>query len=310
MKAFFLPAGLLLSALVAGVVPSWGASLQQLGLIPWAIVVIFLINGYQTQLSALPKNHHFASALLAASLIILGFAPFLGALLAGLLGFSGIMALGLVVKATVPSTLSTSIVMTQLAGGNPLWALVMTVITNAVGVFSIPLLLSLTLTDAGSFQLDPWALLLQLILLVLLPFIAGLAARQIFSLAPDHLLLQYLPSVCIILAVWMSLSASSDVFAQLNLLDFGRILAATLLLHFGLMALGALAGRLLRTPREGQVALLLISSQKTLPVAISVLAAIGPDLGEAVLVCVLFHFIQLLADSLMLPLLKRAYPAT
>jgi sodium/bile acid cotransporter 7 len=46
------------------------------------------------------------------------------------------------------------------------------------------------------------------------------------------------------------------------------------------------------------------TSQKTLPVAISVLAALNLPIGEAVLTCVLFHFLMLFADSLLVPKLR------
>lgn len=305
MHSLFLPAGLLISFLVAWLVPAPGLLLKELGLIPWTVIVIFLVNGYQTKLSETPKSMAFVKTLLCAGIITLMLAPLMGGVTAQWLGLSAGMALGLVVKSAVPSTLSTCIVMTQLAGGNPLWALVITVVLNLVGVFTIPLMLSWTLADLSGFELSPWHLLLQLVQLVLIPFIVGLAARQILSLRPDHIVLVYLPSVCVILAVWMSLSASSDIFQALDILTLGKIVVATFVIHFGLMGISLIAARIIRTPQEGIVALLLTGSQKTLPVAVSVLAALNQPIGEAILLCVLFHFIQLFADAALVPRLKR-----
>lgn len=308
MKSLFLPSGLLCSFIFAWFLPFPGTLLNEVGLMPWTIVLIFLVNGYQTQLHELPRDRHFLYALISAGVITLGLAPFMGAALAGWFGFGAGMALGLIVKATVPSTLSTCIVMTQLAGGNSLWALMMTVALNIIGVFTIPFILSSILAESGAITLSPWELLIQLILLVLLPFLAGLIARRMLSIAPDHFLLQYLPSSCIIFAVLMALSSSNEVLKELDLTTLIQIIAVTLILHFSLMALGAIAAKLVNTPTEGSVALLMVSSQKTLPVAVSVLASLNQPIGEAILICVLFHFIQLFSDSLVLPWLKRCYP--
>lgn len=305
MHSLFLPAGLLISFLVAWLIPAPGLYLKELGLIPWTVIVIFLVNGYQTKLSEAPKSISFVKALLCAGVITLFLAPLMGDITAQWLGLSAGLALGLVVKSAVPSTLSTCIVMTQLAGGNPLWALVITVVLNLVGVFTIPLMLSITLSDLSGFDLSPWHLLLQLVQLVLIPFIIGLAARQVLSLRPNHSVLVYLPSVCVILAVWMSLSASSEIFQALDVLTLTKIVIATFVIHFGLMAISLLTARIIRTPQEGIVALLLTGSQKTLPVAVSVLAALNQPIGEAILLCVLFHFIQLFADAALVPHLKR-----
>ncbi|WP_169051492.1 bile acid:sodium symporter [Neptunomonas sp. XY-337] len=307
MKNLFLPAGLLVSFVVAWLFPALGNQLKELGLIPWTVVAIFVVNGYQTKLSELPKDKHFFSALAAAGIITLLLAPLLGSFVAHFLAFGSGMALGLIVKATVPSTLSTCIVMTQLAGGNALWALMITVILNVIGVFTIPMMLSLTLGGADGIALSPWDLLFKLILLVLLPFIGGLAAKRLLSLSPNHIVLQYLPSSCVIAAVWMSLSSSNDVFRSLEWGVLLKILIATFIVHFGLMALAWVASRLLKTPNEGVVALLLTSSQKTLPVAVSVLAALNQQVGEAILVCVLFHFIQLFADASLVPKMAKRW---
>ena len=51
--------------------------------------------------------------------------------------------------------------------------------------------------------------------------------------------------------------------------------------------------------------MILTGAQKTLPVAVSVLAALNYPIGEALLVCVLFHFMVLFGDALLVPYLKR-----
>lgn len=307
MKSAFLPVGLTIAFIIAWLAPEPGSLLKEIGLIPWVVVAIFLVNGFQTNLAELPRSRTFVATTLVAALINLILSPFIGLALASIAGLSAGASLGLIVKATVPSTLSTCIVLTQLAGGYALWALIMTLVLNIIGVFTIPFMLSLTLEQVSDIQIDPVALLQKLMLLVLLPFFIGAILRRLSSINPHHILLQYLPSSCVIIAVWMSLSSSSDVFASLQLSTLISIVLASIAVHLILMLCAWLAGKLMKLEWQALVALVFTASQKTLPVAVSVLTALNGALGEALLVCVLFHFLQLFIDSMLPAPLKKHY---
>lgn len=57
-------------------------------------------------------------------------------------------------------------------------AILLTVSSNMLGILTVPLLLPLLLgSAAGGLQLDSWALLKQLVVMVLLPTVAGALAR-------------------------------------------------------------------------------------------------------------------------------------
>ena len=306
VQSLFLPGGLVLSFIVAWWLPEPGSQLKDLGLIPWMVVTIFLVNGYQTNLKELPRDRQFIYALIVAGIMALLVAPLIGLGVTQLLALPAGLALGILVKAAVPPTLSTCIVMTQLSNGYPLWALIITVVLNLIGVFTLPFMLGLTLDTQGSLEIDPLPLLKSLVLLVLIPFLAGLSLRRLLSVDPGHLLLRYLPSSCIVLTVWMALSSSHDIFQTLELSVLWQIILATWLIHFSLMALAYLSSRVLQLDPRARIAMLFTVSQKTLPVAISVLAALDQTLpiGEAILACVLFHFLMLFTDSLLEPKLR------
>jgi len=301
LKSLFLPVGLLLCFVLAWSFPEPGSAAKELGLIPWMVVAIFLVNGYQTNLSELPKSRSFLYALIGGGFLSLIISPLIGLGVAQAMALPAGIALGIIVTATVPPTLSTCIVMTQLSGGYPLWSLMMTVILNIAGVFTIPFMLGYIMEGSGAIRIEPLSLLLTLILLVLLPFLLGIAARSLSSLDPRSALLQYLPSSCIILTVWMALSDSNELFQTLQALTLVQIAIATLVIHFGMMALSYLLSQILKLEPQARIAMLFTLSQKTLPVSISVLAALDMPIGEAVLTCVLFHFLMLLTDSLLTP---------
>lgn len=306
MKSLFLPVGLIIAFVIAWFLPEPGTYLKQIGLIPWMVITIFLINGYQTNLSELPRDKTFFSALIVGGLISLIIGPLVGLGMSTLFALPAGFALGLIVKATVPPTLSTCIVMTQLSNGYPLWALIMTVALNIVGVFTIPFMLGLTLDNGADISIEPLPLLQKLMLLVLLPFILGLLAKRVMSLNPKHVVLQYLPSGCVIATVWMALSESSEILYQIEPLSLVKIALAALSVHFILMGLSVIASLLLKLDPAAKLAMLFTVSQKTLPVAVSVLTAMNLDIpvGEAVLVCVTFHFLMLFCDAMIAPKLK------
>jgi len=305
MKSSFLPVGLIVAFFVAWLVPDVGTQFKEWGLIPWIVVTIFLVNGYQTNLSELPRSRHFVVTLLFTALIALLISPLIGLGVAGILGLGAGFTLGLVVKATVPPTLSTCIVMTQLAGGYATWALIMTLALNIIGIFTIPFMLDLTLDGVGEINIDPLPLLQKLVLLVLIPFLAGLGLRRIANIDPKHIVLQYLPSTCVIMAVWMALSDSSEIFQSLSPTALLSIATAALLVHVILLAICWLGSIALKLEWKAAIAVILTGSQKTLPVAVSVLTALNLPMGEALLVCVLFHFLVLFGDALLVPYLKR-----
>ncbi len=307
MKTYFLPVGLLISLIISLVIPTPGVYLKELGLIPWCVVIIFFVNGYQTELKELPKSKSFVYTLLVTSFICLIISPIIGMLTASALQLGLGLTLGLLVKSAVPSTLSTCIVMTNLAGGRGTWALMMTVIINIIGVFSIPFMLGITASGNIDFDIDPFVLLQKLVLLVLCPFVVGFFAKKLSLLSPQHPFLAYLPSTMVIAAVWLSLSASAEILYTINFMALVKIAAAALIVHFGLMIIAMIAARFLAIDTGAQVAVALTASQKTLPVAVSILASFNQNVGDAVLFCVLFHFIQLFADAALLPKLKRYY---
>ena len=306
MKNYFLPIGLLLAFLLAWLDPRPGEVLHQLGLMPWMVIIIFLINGYQTNLKQLPRGRGIITAAIVGITISLLISPFVGLAVASLISLPVGAVIGLVVMATVPPTLSSGIVMTQIAGGNVPKALFLTILLNLVGIFTIPFMLHLTLESIGIISISPWPLLKQLILIVLIPFLVGMMVKQVVHIPPRHWLLKYLPSLCVVGTVWMSVSASADTLREINLVLLLLLVAGAFAVHAALLLLCLLSRSIYRPEPDEWRALLFTASQKTLPVAIGVLAALGEPIGLAVVACIVFHFLQLFLDSIIASKLGQA----
>ncbi|ANG64132.1 bile acid:sodium symporter [Marinobacterium aestuarii] len=300
---WFLPLGLCLAIVAALLLPGPGVALNQLGLPALLVALIFLINGMQTRLSGLRPEPRFGATFVAAALISLLLSPLLGWFIVRGSGVDASLGLGLLVMALVPPTLSSCIVLTRVAGGKAIWALFLTLGLNFLGILTIPLLLS-TLVGS-SIELSPWPLLFKLLQIVLLPFVLGLLLRPLLGALIQAPWLGVVPTVSVIATVWITLSASEASLYQLSLLALAGIAVLAFVLHGLLLLLSMLAARLLSLQAAERSALMLTASQKTLPVAVSVLVGLGSSTGVAVISCILFHLLQLLFDSLLAPRLRR-----
>ena len=304
MQQWFLPVGLVLAILLALAAPEPGTALNGTGLVAALVPVIFLVNGYQTRIDMLSLGGRFVAVLASGVVIGLLLSPFLGLAAATLLGLPAVTALGLVVMASMPPTLSSGVILTENAGGHTLWAMLLTILLNLAGIFTVPFMLDLTLEAGAEVAVAPWPLLWRLLGLVLLPFvIGGVLRRLIARKAPGWV--RYVPSSCIILTVWMSMSASRATLLELTLGALVLIAVGSLLVHGGLLGVCAAAGRGLKLAAGERIALLFVVSQKTLPVAIGVLTALNVPIASALVVCIVFHFLQLMVDALLAARLRR-----
>lgn len=299
MAHYFLPVGLVLALLISWLEPAPGTALQQMGLAPWLVITIFLVNGYQANLKQFPRGRAVVPLAAIAIAISLLISPLLGLAIASGLGLPAAAALGLVAMATVPPTLSSGIVVTQLAGGDVVKALFLTILLNLLGIFTIPFMLHLTLGSAGLVEVSPLPLLKQLLLIVLVPFLLGMGLKSLVRIPPRHWLLKYLPSSCVITTVWISASASSETLRALDLSLFLLLVVGALAVHGTLLVLCGAAGAMRGMERGERLALLFTASQKTLPVALGVLAGMNQLVGLAMVACIIFHFLQLMLDSMI-----------
>ena len=295
-KKLFLPVGLILAIAGALLVPGAGTWLKQNNFVPFFVVAIFLISGWKFSLRNAKLNHKFIYSIVLAIIISLFIAPFIGVATVKVFGFEAMAALGIIVTCCVPVTLSSATVITEVAHGNAVWALLMTVIMNLTGIFTIPLMLKLSIEEAEGVNISVWKLLLKLILLVLLPFAAGMIARKLTK-RKTKAFVAYIPSICVILTVYAAASASYKLLYKCSFSEILLLTTAVFSIHAVLMLIAWPGGKLLKLETPELKALIFISSQKTLPLSISVLALLCENPGAAIISCLLFHFTQLFVDS-------------
>ncbi|MGB5687238.1 MAG: bile acid:sodium symporter [Candidatus Electrothrix sp.] len=301
MRQLFLPLGLILAAIFALTLPQAGVIFADHSGIKLTIIIIFLVSGYQTGTAGIPLNKSLFHIFLTAAAVSLLLAPLLGLVIGSVFDLSPSLVIGLIIICAVPPTLSSGIVITGISRGNTVLALMLTISLNLIGTLTLPTILHLCLKASGPVIIDQWALFIKMLFLVLLPFIIGKILRVISNnllnkqrISPNW---SYVNSSCVILAVYISLAVSRQEFFRTDAGQYLAVLFSVSLVHFLLLGVNTQAAKLLKLNAKDGKALLFVASQKTLPVSLAVLAGLHQDTGNAVIVCLLFHFVQLLVDS-------------
>ncbi len=211
----------------------------------------------------------------------------------------------------LPSTVSTSVVMVSIAGGNVPAAIFNASISSLLGIVITPLLTSAFLhTGTGGGQL--WGLAGQLLWQVVLPVGAGVLLNARFNaFAERHKAgLRYFDQTTILLIVF---TAFCDSFAQgifgryrpADVLKLGAGMVALYLLVFGLI--WGLS-RSLRFSRADQIVAVFCGSKKSLvhgSVMASLLFPASAATGLILLPLMLYHALQIVLASSMAQYLGR-----
>jgi len=313
---------LLLSMMGVGLAaPAAGVAAAQAGLAKAVTVAIFVVAGLQL------RRGEALTALSAVGCVAWGMASIL--LLTPLFALPLLalplepraLCLGTAVFACMPTTLSSGINMTTAAGGNTALAILLTLATNTGGVFTLPWVMPRVLGGSVGDALQPMVLLRQLVETVLLPTLAGAAARALVpgvaaAVDGNRRAVMYFSAACLATVPWMQVSKTA---ASGSPVGGGALLLAAALggvLHLAFLAFNWVAASVLdlgggkgalQQARLKQ-ALVLQASQKTLPVAVAVISspALAPALGAggagiASLAAVAAHLTQVLIDSFMIP---------
>ncbi len=273
------------------------------------ILAIFFFSGLALDARLLRRGLGDAKATAAALVSIFIFAP-LVALLFRVLPLDIQIITGLFLVAVMPSTLSSGVVMTGGAGGNSAHALLVTIIANALAVFTIPVVLSLLLSttgDARTIVIDKTAIMIKIAVLVLVPLIAGMVIQYVLhqQIAALQSKTQILNQLLILSIVWMAMCQSRG-----TILAGGHaiipISAVTLVYHLILVALAAFLAKVLGIGPGRRESIIFMGGQKTLPLSVILQVTLFPEYGLALAVCVVHHILHLITDAYLVERLKHS----
>ena len=212
--------------------------------------------------------------------------------------------LGIFYVAALPSTVSSSVVMVSIAGGNIPAAIFNASISSLIGVFITPIWMSFLLTSTnGNYDLT--SVIGKLTLQVILPVILGLVLNQRLGwlAARNKSALRYFDQITILLIVYTAFCESFALrsFEKISVNDLLWLAALMLGLFFLMFGFITLLSRLLHFNREDRITALFCGSKKSL-VQGSVMANVlfpGSMAGVALLPIMMYHALQLIVASII-----------
>ncbi len=225
----------------------------------------------------------------------------------------GLLVYGMFALAVLPTTVSTCVVFTQTTGGNTVGALFNSALSNVVGIFLSPLLLSLFL--AGSPAALPAENILgtlqSLVLTMFVPVAIGQGLHLRFRETAQRIRkkLSEASSALILFIVYVTISGISDNLEFLDMLPALPVpflfLAVT---HLFFVAVAYFGAQALGLPRNDRISAMFVGPEKTMAMGVPLLTVYftgRPDLLAIALLPLLFyHPFQLLTGGII-----RSLPA-
>lgn len=238
---------------------------------------------------------------IVATLVNLGLVPLLTLLVIPFLRDD--LAGGLLVAATVPSTLASAAVWTRKAGGDDTVAIFVTLLTNLSCVLVTPAWLAVLLGQ--QVQLDTRSLMLSLLVIVVLP-IAVAQLMRLNNRFCKHIEQQksLFSTLCQIGILTMVLIGSVQMGQRLadspealgsNWLAILMATVAACLVHVTALVIAWWLASALGIARPQKIAVSLSGSQKTLMIGLK----LALDCGVSILPMVVYHVSQLLIDAVI-----------
>ncbi|CAN5410858.1 bile acid:sodium symporter [soil metagenome] len=212
--------------------------------------------------------------------------------------------LGIFYVAALPSTVSSSVVMVSIAGGNIPAAIFNASISSLIGVFVTPLWMSFLLANTSG-QYDLVGVIGKLTIQVIVPVILGLLLnRKLGWLAErNKSWLRYFDQLIILIIVYTAFceSFSRNLFAKYSAGDLLWLAGLLLGLFFLIFGLITLFGKWLNFSREDLITALFCGSKKSLiqgTVMANMLFA-GSIAGVVLLPIMIYHALQLIVASIL-----------
>ena len=297
----------------------WQPSLgSQASPVPWHLVttvgvaLVFFFYGLKLNLEKLREGMRNWRLPLVVQLTTFGLFPALALLAKPFFGAEGeLLWQSIFFLCALPSTVSTSVVMVSIAGGNLPAAIFNASLSSLVGIALTPLLTSLFLhTGTGGSQL--WGLAVQLLWQVVVPVGAGILLHARFGALVDRHKagLRYFDQFTILLIVFTAFceSFAQGIFRSYEPADIVKLSGGLLGLYLLVFALVWGLGRLLNFSRADNITAVFCGSKKSLvhgSVMASLLFPASTAAGLILLPLMLYHALQINLASSMAQYLGR-----
>ena len=208
------------------------------------------------------------------------------------------------IMAAQASSLASALALTVLSRGNQELALIFTLLSSSLTVVLTPLVLQLSI--GASVEIPLGQMIFKMLLVVVMPVALGQALRRFLWANAKSLLkgIRLVPQLIILVFVYSGFSvATGQINGNADIVL--RIVVLSALLHAILLAWNFGVSILLRMDSGTGTALVFCGSQKTLPNGIYLWQNFFGGNPIGALPLALYHLIQLIADTLLVPFLER-----
>lgn len=222
---------------------------------------------------------------------------------------------GFLYLCVLPSTVSTSVVLTALARGNTVGALFNAAFSNILGVFLTPILVQFLMEKTGQSQ--PFLpLLIKITLLTLVPFFAGMFLRRFVVrwIETHKAWVPRLSNAVILFIVYSAFcdSVEEKIWQRHGFEMTGLVLFYVLLLFIGMSLVIDFSCRCFHLNRGDRIAAYFCSVKKTLAMGVPLAMLIfgnRADLPLILLPIMFYHPLQLLVNGFLANRWAREVPA-
>jgi sodium/bile acid cotransporter 7 len=290
-------AGIVLAVLCAHVLRDLHLWIRQYHILPIGIFIAFFITGLTLDTSSFGR-HLRLKAPLAAMISSLGFIPLLSWWLAGLV-FPPEFVVGVCIIATAPVTFVSGTVMTALGKGNIPLSLLICVLGNFIGVFTIPFSLKVLVGGGSHVELPALEMLSGLVITVLVPIGLGILAQSRFKACVSRYpqaFSVFQQSIVLLIIFNAVAGAGENIRAAGAALPL--LLAFIVCLHSLILAMNYGISRFIGLDRPSTTAFTIHTSQKTLGVSYLVWSGyFANQYPLALIPGIVYHLTQMIMDS-------------
>jgi solute carrier family 10 (sodium/bile acid cotransporter), member 7 len=226
-------------------------------------------------------------------------------------GGNSLLWLGTFYLAALPSTVSSSVVLVSIAGGNLPAAIFNASISSIIGIFITPLWMSLFIQQA-TLSFDMSSVILKLMLEILLPVVLGIALNSRLGAWAEKykITLRNFDQFIILVIVYTAFSESfaGKMFDGYPLSQIVMLAGLMLLFFFFMFGLMYLLSRLMHFKLPDRITLLFCGSKKSLVQGAVMGRVLFPNpvvLGVVLLPLMMYHALQLLAGSTIAQALSK-----
>jgi sodium/bile acid cotransporter 7 len=220
--------------------------------------------------------------------------------------------LGIFYMAALPSTVSSSVVMVSVAGGNISAAIFNASISSLLGIVLTPLWMNLFINSSAFPLSDLSGVILNLCLQVLLPVLAGLALHRRVGFLAERFKnqLRYFDQAIILLIIFRAFCDSflNKMFDGYSFAELALLASLMLILFFLMVAIMQMLSVWIGLSREDRITMIFCGSKKSLVQGAVMGQVLFPEATAFAIVLLplmLYHALQLLAGSILAQRMAR-----